>query len=521
MRWWKSKTRRITNQSLERRSTNKTPSQESTGFFTGDFDHDLKVIKTKIGHNSDVHFREFDIGRTGTKGAIVFIDGLSDKDLINKHIMKSLMADFSDEYKIEPSALKNSLIPLIKKQILPISELTEIKHISELAPEVLIGSTALLIDGSAEVFILGTAKGNKRNIEEPVSEALVRGARVGFTEALSTNTALLRQQGKNESLTMIQLQVGKRAVKRLVIAYIEELAESELVEEVKKRIQQIDIDNVPESGYIEQLIEDNYLSPFPQAQSTERPDRVMSALMEGRVAILLDGTPFVLIVPVTFSMMLQSPEDYYERWFPSSFIRILRFGAAMISLLGPALYISFISFHPGLIPSELAISITGTRVGVPFPSLIEALIMEVAIEILREAGLRLPKPIGQTIGIVGGLIIGEAAVQAGIVSPIMVIVVAVTAISSFAIPQYSAGISLRMLRFVAMFCAGVFGLYGVIMFFLMLASHAVKLKSFGVPYASPAVPYRLTDWKDFIIRMPISVMKRRPKMMKTNDSSRK
>lgn len=193
----------------------------------------------------------------------------------------------------------------------------------------------------------------------------------------------------------------------------------------------------------------------------------------------------------------------------------------MISLLGPALYISFISFHPGLIPSELVISITGTRIGVPFPSLIEALIMEVAIEILREAGLRLPKPIGQTIGIVGGLIIGEAAVQAGIVSPIMVIVVAVTAISSFAIPQYGAGISLRMLRFAAMFCAAVFGLYGVIMFFLLLSSHAVKLKSFGVPYASPAVPYRLNDWKDFIIRMPISMMKRRPKMIKTNDSSRK
>ncbi|MCY8410836.1 spore germination protein, partial [Bacillus haynesii] len=238
---------------------------------------------------------------------------------------------------------------------------------------------------------------------------------------------------------------------------------------VKKRIEKIDIDDVLESGFVEQLIEDNYLSPFPQVQSTERLDRVMSALMEGRVAILLDGTPFVLIVPVTFSMLLQSPEDYYERWLPSSLIRIMRIGAAMISLLGPALYISFISFHPGLIPSELAISITGTRVGVPFPSLIEALIMEVAIEILREAGLRLPKPIGPAMGIVGGIIIGEAAVQAGIVSPIMVIVVAVTAISSFAIPQYSAGISLRMLRFVAMFCAAVFGLYGVIMFFLMLA----------------------------------------------------
>lgn len=232
-----------------------------------------------------------------------------------------------------------------------------------------------------------------------------------------------------------------------------DIADPKVVEEVRKRVRGIEIDHLPESGYVEQLIEDNYLSPFPQVQSTERPDRVISGLMEGRVAILLDGTPFALIVPVTFSMMLQSPEDYYERWFPSSLIRLLRFIAAMITLFAPALYISFISFHPGLIPTKLAISISGTRQGVPFPSLIEALFMEVAIEILREAGLRLPKPIGPAIGIVGGLIIGEAAVQAGIVSPIMVIVVALTAISSFAIPHYSTGIALRILRFGAMFCA--------------------------------------------------------------------
>jgi spore germination protein len=302
---------------------------------------------------------------------------------------------------------------------------------------------------------------------------------------------------------------------------MKEIADPELVEEVKKRIQKIDIDHLPESGYVEQLIEDNYLSPFPQVQNTERPDRVISALMEGRVAIMLDGTPFALIAPVTFSMLLQSPEDYYERWIPGTLFRLLRFGAANVTLFAPSLYISFISFHQGLIPSELAISITGTREGVPFPSLIEALVMEIAIEILREAGLRLPKPIGPAMGIVGGLIIGEAAVQAGIVSNIMVIVVAITAISSFAIPSYSAGMPLRILRFVAMFSAALFGLYGVILFFLFLCSHLVKLKSFGVPYASPAVPYRLSDWKDFMVRMPLQMMKRRPKMMHTKDQIRK
>jgi spore germination protein len=300
-----------------------------------------------------------------------------------------------------------------------------------------------------------------------------------------------------------------------------EIVNDELLEEVKARIEKIKIDAVPGSGYIEQLIEDNFLSPFPQLQNTERPDRVMSALMEGRVAILLDGSPFALIVPVTFHMLLQSPEDYYERWIAGSLIRVLRYFSSFVSLLAPSMYIAFISFHQGSIPTKLTFSIAATREGVPFPPLIEALFMEIAIEVLREAGLRLPKPIGQSLGIVGGLVIGEAAVQAGIVSPIMVIVVAVTAISSFTLPQYNVGIALRMLRFIGMLFASVFGLYGVVLFFLLLCSHLVRLKSFGVPYVSPAVPYSPSDWKDLIIRLPISMMKRRPQLLHPKDSIRK
>lgn len=523
MKWWKSKIKQTQKPSIQSDKEQKTTFfQDSKGQITGDFELDLELVKQEMAHNSDVHFRKFNIGRTGIRAAIIFVDGLSDKDLIDKHIMKSLMLNFCEEYKQETPYVKGAISKeFIKNQVLSISEVEEAHHIKELMTKVLTGSTALLIDGSSDVYILGTTKANKRNIEEPVSEALVRGPRVGFTEIISDNTALLRRHGENENLSLTKFQVGKRAKKELVIAYMQEIADPELVEEVKKRVRKIDIDHVPESGYVEQLIEDNYLSPFPQVQSTERPDRVISALMEGRVAILLDGTPFALIAPVTFSMLLQSPEDYYERWIPGTLFRLLRFGAAIVTLFAPALYISFISFHPGLIPSELAISISGTREGVPFPSLIEALVMEVAIEILREAGLRLPKPIGPAMGIVGGLIIGEAAVQAGIVSNIMVIVVAITAISSFAIPSYSAGIPLRILRFVAMFGAALFGLYGVILFFLLLCSHLVKLKSFGVPYISPAVPYGVNDWEDFMVRMPLQMMKRRPKMMHTKDPIRK
>ncbi len=489
--------------------------------FTGNIAEDLDRIRKEIGHNSDIHFREFKIGKTNIRACIVFVNGFADTELINDKILDGLMSFELLHSHAEEAVSKQSVKEFIMKNSLPLSHVYEVQSVAELISGVMSGSIGLLIEGSQEGVLLGASKEKTRNIEEPLSEALVRGPRVGFIENLTDNTAILRRLAKTKNLSIVNFKVGDRFKKDLVITYIDDIVDPELLKEVIRRIKKINIDDLPESGYVEQLIEDNYLIPFPQVQNTERPDRVMSALLEGRVAILLDGTPFALIVPVTFNMLLQSPEDYYERWIPGTLIRILRYFSAFISLFAPSLYIAFISFHQGLIPTKLAISMAASRDGVPFPPLIEALIMEVSIEILREAGLRLPKPVGQSIGIVGGLIIGEAAVQAGIVSPIMVIVVAVTAISSFALPHYSTGIALRMLRFIAMFFAAIYGLYGVVLFFLLLCSHLVKLKSFGVPYLSPAVPYQLSDWKDFMIRAPFSLMKRRPKLMQTQNSLRK
>ncbi|WHY95002.1 spore germination protein [Neobacillus cucumis] len=499
-----------------------TVSQDSTPRFTDDLPINLELVKQEIGQNWDVHYREFNIGRTGIGACLIFVIGLSDIELINKQIISSLMVEFSSELKHDLSLLKgNQLNKFLKNQVIPISEIEEIGSIKVATAKILTGSAALLIDGSSEVLVLGTTKLKTRAIEEPVSEALVRGPRVGFTESLRDNTSILRGNGEVENLTFVNFRVGRTLKKDLVVAYIKGIVDPDLVQEVEMRIKKIDLDHIPESGYVEQLIEDNYRSPFPQVQSTERPDRVMAALMEGRVSILLDGTPFALIVPVTFSMMLQSPEDYYERWIPGTLLRLLRYLASLLALFTPALYIAFISFHPGMIPTKLAISIIGSRSGVPFPALIEALFMEISIEILREAGLRLPKPIGPAMGIVGGLIIGEAAVQAGIVSNILVIIVSLTAISSFAIPQYTGGIPLRILRFVAMLFSAVLGLYGVILFFIFLTAHLVKLKSFGTPYVSPAAPYRLSDWKDFMFRMPLMMMKERPKVNHPKDKIRK
>ncbi|MGQ3479613.1 spore germination protein [Paenibacillus sp. TY11] len=481
----------------------------------GNYDADLKSLQAAIGENSDVHFREFMVKKFHARSVLIFIEGMQDEELINKQVLQVLMFEGQQD---QPESISNSFI---KESLMPLTQISEVADMEELHEFILLGYTALLIEGMKEVLLVGSPNGSVRSVNEPTSEALLRGPRIGFTEVLSENTSMLRRQGLNKNLEMKKFQVGSRIKKDLVIAYIKDIVNPELLQEVKNRISKIDMDFLAESGYIEQLIEDNYLSPFQQAHNTERPDRVISALLEGRIAILLDGTPFALIVPVTFSMLLQSPEDYYDRWIPGTLLRLLRFIGAFIALMGPALYISFISFHPGLIPTRLVISIIETRQGVPFPSVIEVMILEISIEILREAGIRLPKPIGPAMGIVGGLVIGDAAVNAGIVSPFLVIVVSVTAISSFSIPTYSAGITLRLLRFAGMLFAAILGMFGTILFFLLICIHLTKLKSFGVPYITPFTPIRLKDWKDLFIRAPLSLMKRRPVMMKTQQSKRR
>ncbi|WP_404430286.1 spore germination protein [Sutcliffiella horikoshii] len=486
--------------------------KEFPAILSNDLSANVDEINKNFGTNKDIITREFTFGKEQTRAAIIFAKGLVDTTIINSNILEPLLVNLPDHVNPLTIQIKN---------LLPISEISEENRIEVINTSVLRGQTVLFLQDIDYAFVLKTSNAIGRNLEEPVSELQVRGPRIGFNENLIDNVTLLRKAGVNTELRFITLQLGKRFNKELVITYVEGIANPEIIENVKQKIESIDIDNIPESGYVEELIEENNFSLFPQVQSTERPDRVVAALTEGRVAIILDGTPFALIVPATINMFLQSPEDYYERWIAGSLVRFLRYVAAFIAVFTPALYISFVSFHQGLIPTKLALSIISSREGVPFPILIEALLMEVSIEILREAGLRLPKPIGQTIGIVGGLVIGDAAVQAGIVSPVTVIVVALTAISSFSLPQYNISISLRILRFIAMFLAATLGLYGVIVFFIFFSIHLVRLKSFGVPYLSPAVPYQTNDWKDFFIRLPISAMKKRPKIFKPTDTIRK
>lgn len=377
----------------------------------------------------------------------------------------------------------------------------------------------MLADGYDGGLAFDTKTLKSRNLEEPTSEVLERGPKIGFIEKLRTNTALLRERTSDPNLVIKEMTIGKRT-KKVAVAYIQDIAPDYVVKEVFKRLKSIMTDDVPESGSIEQLIEDEPFSVFPTILSTERPDRVESSLLEGRVSILVDGTPFALIVPATVDEFIHSPDDYNQRWIPMSLIRLIRYTSILITIYLPGLYISLVTYHTGLLPTRMAISIAGSRLNVPFPPFVEAFNMIFTIELIREAGLRLPKPIGQTIGFVGGVVIGQVAVQGQIVSALMVIVVSITALASFTVPSYAYNFPLRIIRIAAMLSAAVLGMYGVIMVFLLVIGHLMRLKSFGQDYIIPIMAQPGQDLKDTVIRVPTIFLKRRPTRKGTKDKIR-
>ncbi|QOC79064.1 spore germination protein [Bacillus velezensis] len=376
---------------------------------------------------------------------------------------------------------------------------------------ILRGKCAVFINGLDSVYILSTGKREKRSVNEPTSEKVVRGPKIAFIEDSDTNIAMIRQRTNHPKLKTKKVPIGENKLKYATVMYIDDKADPSVVSDVVKRLSEVKMDDIQDSGTLEELIEDNKYSPFPQIQNTERPDKVSSALFNGRVAILVDNSPFALVVPASLGILMQSPDDYYERWISASLIRALRFTSIFITLFFSSIYIALVSFHQGLLPTSLAVTIAANRENVPFPPIIEAMVMEIMIELLREAGLRLPSPLGQTIGLVGGVVIGQAAVEANIVSSIMVIVVSIVALASFTVPQYGMGLSFRVLRFISMFTAAAFGLYGMILFMLAIYTHLSRQRSFGSPYFSPNGFFSLKNANDSILRLPI---KNQPKEAK-------
>ncbi|OIJ16562.1 spore germination protein [Anaerobacillus alkalilacustris] len=483
--------------------------------FTGNIDKTVESINNIVGESDDIIQRDFLIGKK-IRATLFFVDGLCDSDSIEEDIIRPLI------YFTEPDRFdEKDFLFYLQNEVITLSELKFEKSLEKAMLPFLSGETILVIDGLKELILFETRKFNERGIAEPESEVVVRGPRDGFVESLHTNILQVRRRIRDPNLTVQFGTLGRRAKSDIAVVYIKGVANEKFIDEIRYRVSCINNDHVTETGTLEQLIEDNVLSVFPQMSRTERPDKIVAALMNGNVVIFHDGSPFALMAPVMFHMLFRSPEDYYDRWQIGSLIRVLRYFAALIAIFLPAIYIAMVSFHQGMLPTTLAVSIAASREGVPFPALIEAIFMEVTIELLREAGVRLPRAVGQTIGIVGGLVIGDAAVRAGIVSPVMVIVVALTAIASFSIPAYNISIAFRVIRFLMMLSAAVFGLYGLVMVYIFINIHLVGLRSLGAYYTAPFAPYHFGDWLDLLIRAPLSVLTKRSTELKSPDQQKK
>jgi spore germination protein KA len=483
----------------------------------GNLEDSITFIANLMGENDDLILRRFHIfGQY--EAVLVYFSNMVDQNVINSDILKPLM--YPPPHLAREEVQLDQLKDVLLNETLYHSVGKLEQKLSALVEVVLRGETVVLIDGLDEALLIGTTKVDKRGIDQPETEQVIRGAREGFIEQLGTNLALLRYRLPTTDFRIKLLQIGRITKSRVAVCYIKGIVNDALVEEVEKRLKMIDIDGILDVGYLEQFIEDNHFSPFPQVQNTERPDKTVANLLEGRVAILVDGSPFALIAPTVFTQFYQTTEDYSERFLMVSFIRLTRLLALIFSLVTPSLYVAVISFNPELIPTKFAVAVSGGRAGVPFPSIVEVLLMEVSMEVLREATLRLPKQVGGALSIVGVLVIGQAAVSAGFVSPITVVVIALTTIGSFATPAYNAALALRLLRFPLVFLAGMFGLYGVMVGLILIANHVLSLKSFGVPYMSPIVPGNFDGMKDSLIRGPLWWMKKRPELLHSPNSDR-
>ncbi|WP_420489026.1 spore germination protein [Neobacillus vireti] len=476
-----------------------------------------KQIKEILGNNEDLRIKNFKIfGQFSA--ACVYFSSLVNKDSINKDILKPLM--YEPEHLLGKEKPLTQLIHMILTETLYHSEARVGDRIDELIELLLRGETVIFIDGIKEAIHIGTRKVEKRAIDQPQTEQVILGPREGFIESIATNIALLRYRLPTPDFQVKTMTLGRLTKSTVAICYLKGIANETVIKEVEKRLSEVNIDAILDVGYLEQFIEDNPFSPFPQTQTTERPDKTVANLIEGRVAILVDGSPFSLLVPVVFNQFYQTTEDYSSRFLMGSFVRLARILALVFSLIFPSLYVSLISFNPELLPTEFAVAVAGGRAGVPYPAVIEVLIIEVAMEILREATVRLPKQVGGALSIVGVLVIGQAAVEAGLSSPITVVVIALTTIGSFATPTYTAAFALRMLRFPIMILAGIFGLYGVMVGVIFIFNHMLSLKSFGVPYMAPVSPEDYEGMKDVVIRSPLWWMPKRPSFLHPTNRSR-
>ncbi|MCL6610623.1 MAG: spore germination protein [Peptococcaceae bacterium] len=490
--------------------------EDGEGRVSSRLDRNRKKIEEIYGlpANRDIVLREFTLGTDPPlKAFMVYIDGLADR-ATQVRLLQDLMI-----FAGVPGPGAGKSASLIMKKMLPGSQVKLAETFEEVVYAVNYGDTAFFFDGSGSALVVETKGWDKRAVGRPETEQTVTGPQEAFVENLRSNTALIRRIVRSEKLYTEFFQVGTRIKSDAAVMYLKDLANPDLVAEVKRRISGVKADFVTDVGMLEQYIEDNPYNLNPQTMITEKPDRVAAALAEGRVAVLLSGSPFSLVVPVSMYTQLHTGEETYLRWQYGTFLRLIRNFSFYLALLLPGIYLSVSLYHQEMVPTELLLAIAGNRERVPFPTIIEMLLMEFSFELVREAGLRIPGIIGSTIGIVGALILGQAAVQANIVSPILVVLVAVTGLASFSIPSFSLAFSVRIYRFFYILMGALLGFYGITIGLFMQILLTANLKSFGMPYLAPSGP-RTHPGLDVIYRLPLFLQRRRPDPLNPLDDVR-
>jgi hypothetical protein len=491
----------------------KKPEKATSKPLSSAIDENKNVLQDLLNNCSDAVLREFKIGTTSfTRGLVVYFDGLVLRQQLDEYVMKPILLEL--EMIQNPASVleQPELLQTLEERIIAVSELKKITSFEEVIRHISSGDSVLLIDGDNRGLAIATRGWAARSISAPENEQVVYGPKEGFVETLRFNTALMRRRIKSEHFKIESMVLGRITKTDVAFCYIDNIAPPQLVNEIRKRLQEIDIDAVLDTNYILELIMDHKSTIFTQAEYTEKSDRAVAHMLEGRICIMVDGSPMALVLPVNFPRYWISSEDYYTHYIPASLFRLGRVASFIIALTLPALYVAVISYHHEMVPTSLFLTIAASRQGVPFPSYIEAFFMELTFEMLREAGLRLPRAVGPAVSIVGALIIGDAAVRAGLVSTPMVVIVAFTGIASFVSPSYNASIIIRMARFVFLAAAALLGFLGIIIVLVIMLIHMVSLSSFGTPYLAPLAPLNTSEVTDVLLRRPWFKMKQRPYM---------
>jgi len=469
---------------------------------------DIKGIKERLLDCSDIVQKKVYID--GRQEALFFyIESLIDKDLIQRDFIRPILAMSLEQLFSEQNILN---LPCIETALLYDNNAV-IEHI-------LAGKAVFVCDALPHAVSCIDDKIKHRAIDEPITEKNIRGAHEGFVELLNTNLSILRRRIKNDRLKFKTVKLGEQTNQTAVVAYIDGIADIDIVNSLFDKISKIKIDGLPAIGYIEQSITEHPHSPFPQFLATERPDRAMAALLEGRIVILQEGTPVVLIAPVSFISFFQSVDDYSTSWIQGSFLRFVKITALIIAVLLPAIYISAISYHYYTVPLKLLIPLAESRSRVPFPPILEVLILEAIVEMVREAAVRLPTYIGTSISVFASLVIGQAAVEAGIVSNILIIIVAASAVAAYVIPSFDMAMAIRILRFGFTMISAFFGMIGIMVLLSLIFFHLVSINSLGQPYFQPFAPLVPGDLKDSVLRLPLSTLRKRTEMTRTKNKTR-